>query len=654
MEYYDDANNIKRISSSSHANVDMEMSATSDANHWVFEIDFKKQDIEVVMHMYLDDEGIHFEVKDEDVTGDGIDRLAALIISPFLGASGGAYESFDLAELDYADEETFKYKIPGYSLVPDGSGTLIRFNDNSVKLSDYEGAIYGIDPGRDDHYYKQFFGYVPFKQSSMPVFGISHGNDEQAAFVAFATSGEEYMQIVSMPEENLTYYNFTYPRFEYNQQYFQVYNKSGWGYLTLQEERNHFDINIRYNFLSGDGTDSPAASYVGMAQSYREYLLSEGLLTIANQSYTEVPIRIDFLMSDAEKGIAGYANQVTTTTGGVDRILADFMENGIDNINTGLLGWQDGGINTAHPGETDFIREIGRKNDFENLFAKYSDLGVDISFEQNYYIINDEMLNVRRNATSHTSSWYARLETFNYPISMFYYAKPEHSIEWLFDQTNEFNEMGVSSYSISGITDGLTSDFVEDITRTDSKQLMVDAFGELDEEMLINAYQPNMYLWQYTDRYLQTPIYGTQFLIESDTVPFLQLVLQNTMEMYGPYSNFSFYTDADILRMIDYNIYPNFVLTEEPAYLLTDTLSRNFYSTEYVLYEELMTHVYHQVNGALATVINANWVNRTVVENGIIINEYDNGISIVINYTDEEYIINSVTVAPESYQVIGG
>jgi hypothetical protein len=106
--------------------------------------------------------------------------------------------------------------------------------------------------------------------------------------------------------------------------------------------------------------------------------------------------------------------------------------------------------------------------------------------------------------------------------------------------------------------------------------------------------------------------------------------------------------------MVDYNIYPNFVLTEEPAYLLTDTLSRNFYSTEYILYEELMVHVYEEVNGALATVINANWVNRTVVENGIIINEYDNGISIVINYTDEDYIYNSVTVASESYQVIGG
>lgn len=653
IEYYDDANNIKRISSSSHVNVDMDMKTTSSDDHFVFEIDFKKQDIEVVLHMYLDEQGIRYEVLDEDVTGEGTEDLAAIIISPFLGASGGAYEEFDLTELDYGDDEVFKYKVPGYTLVPDGSGTLIRFNDNSVKLNDYNGAIYGIDIGQADHYRLRGNAYVPFKTSSMPVFGIAHGN-QQSAFVAFATEGDEYMQIVSMPEENLTYYNFTYPRFEYNKQYFQVYNKSGWGYLTLYEERNHFDINIRYNFLSGDGSTGPSADYVGMAQSYRAHLIEEGLLTEINQDYTDIPIRLDFLMSDVEKGITGFQNKVTTTTSGVDRILADFIQNDITNINSGLLGWQDGGITLGDPRDTDYTREIGRKRDFRNLIGDYQDLGIDISVSQNYYDINEDMMRLRRNATQHTSGWYSRIETFSLPIGSFYFARPTKSVGWMLSQTSDIDDLGVGSYTISGITSNLTSDETDKLSRTEAKQLFMDGFAELNQDVLVNSHQPNAYLWQYTDRYLSTPIYGTQFLIESDTVPFLQLVLQNTMELYGPYSNFSFYTDSDILRMIDYNIYPNFVLTEQPAYLLTDTLSRNYYSTEYELYEDLIVHVYNGVNGALGSVINANWINRTVIENGIIVNEYDNGISIVINYTDDAFVYDGVTVEPITYQVIGG
>jgi len=184
--------------------------------------------------------------------------------------------------------------------------------------------------------------------------------------------------------------------------------------------------------------------------------------------------------------------------------------------------------------------------------------------------------------------------------------------------------------------------------------LVINGFADLTEGVLVNAESPNAYILPYVDRYLQAPVYGTQFLIETDTVPFVELVLQNTMELYGPYSNFSFYTDSDILRMIDYNIYPSFVLTEEPAYLLTNTMSKNFYSTEYYLYEELITHVYQTVNGALGDVIGANWINRTVVENGLVVNEYDNGFTIVINYTDQEITYGGVSVEAETYAVIGG
>jgi hypothetical protein len=653
IEYYDSANNIKRISSSSYEDVSMEYYQGNDRTHWVFEIDFEEQDIFVVLHMYLDESGIRYEVRDEDLAGDGVKYLAAIIISPFLGASGGAYVEFDINEMDYSDQEIFKYKIPGYSLVPDGSGTLIRFNDNSVKLNYYSSAMYGFDPGQANHYYQEVDSYVPFKPATMPVFGIAHGNS-QAAFVAYATEGDEYMQVISMPEENLTYYNFTYPRFEYNKLYFQVYNKSGWGYLSLYEERNHFDINIRYDFLANDGDTGYSADYVGMAQTYREYLIEQGLLHEVTYDYNQIPLRLDFLMSDVEKGVTGYVNMVTTDTDGVDSILSDIMDNGITNINSGLLGWADGGITLGDPRDTDFTSQIGRKGEFEDLIYKYSELGVDISLAQDYYYINEEMMTLRNNATRNVSTWYTRVATFSDIIEEFYFARPVKSVEWMVEQTQDFDKIQVGSYTISGITNNLSSDYSDDTSRTDAKEIVMNGFGELNSDVLVNAYQPNMYVWQYTDRYLETPIYGTQFLIETDTVPFLQLVLQGTMELYGPYSNFSFYTDSDVLRMIDYNIYPNFVLTDQPAYLLSDTLSNNYYSTEYALYEELIVDVYGEVNTALSNVINASWVDRTVVENGVILNEYDNGVSIVINYTDEAYSYEGEVIEPVSYIVIGG
>jgi hypothetical protein len=653
IEYFDDSNNIKRLSSASFSGATSDLfKVSTEDNHFLLNVDFSKKDISLKVNIYFDDSGIRYVIKDEDITGTDTNRLAAIIISPFLGSSGGAKNYFDVNEMDYSDDETFNYKIPGYTLIPDGSGSLIRFEDNDVKLQPYTGQIYGTDVNLDRLHYNFNEGYIPFKEPSIPVFGIAHG-DRQAAFVAYARKGEEYMQIISMPEDNLTYYNFSYPRFEYNKQYLQVYNKSGWGYLSLYENRNHYDIDMRYDFLSGDGSTGPSADYVGMAKQYRNYLMDNNFLHELDSNYDHIPLHVDFLMSDVEEGVTGYKNMVTTNVDGVSRILADLRARGITNINASMLGWNDGGITLGDPRNTNFSKEIGTKRDFMKLIDTTKQEGIDLSFQDDYYWINEQMMSLRRNASKHYNTWYSSIDTFQDPIETFYYARPIRSVEWMKNQADVFSDMGVQSYTVSGITDHLISDFTDDTTRTMSKQIITDGFDTLATKNKVNASNPNSYLWPFIYRYLNTPVYGTQYLIETDTVPFLQLVLQGTMELYGPYSNFSFYTDEDVLRMIDYNVYPSFVLTDQPAYLLTDTNSKNFYSTEYDLYEELIYKIYHKVDTALSPVIGFQWIDRQVIENGIIVNTYESNIKVVINYTQDSYNYEGIMIQPVSFEVVG-
>ena len=178
----------------------------------------------------------------------------------------------------------------------------------------------------------------------------------------------------------------------------------------------------------------------------------------------------------------------------------------------------------------------------------------------------------------------------------------------------------------------------------------------IGQEMTLNLENPNSYLWKYTDRYLQAPVGSSQFIFETDTVPCLDIVLHGTMEVYAPYANFSFYTQDCILRMIDYNIYPSFILSKDPSYKLADTFSANYYSTEYSLYEELIETVYGQINETLSQVQGFEWTDRNVPENGVVINTYQkDGASkyIIINYTDQEVTYQGTTVSPESAAVVG-
>ena len=179
----------------------------------------------------------------------------------------------------------------------------------------------------------------------------------------------------------------------------------------------------------------------------------------------------------------------------------------------------------------------------------------------------------------------------------------------------------------------------------------------MSKKTKLNMVNPNQYCWKYTDRFLQSSVGTSQYVYETDTVPFLQMVLNGTMEVYAPYSNFSFYSKGDMLKMIDYNISPSFVLTKKPSYLLAATTSADYYSTEYSQYEKIINDIYNTVNDSLKTVQGYEWANREVLDDGVIANTYKKDgetKTVVINYTDDEVTVKGQKIAKQSAATLEG
>lgn len=283
-------------------------------------------------------------------------------------------------------------------------------------------------------------------------------------------------------------------------------------------------------------------------------------------------------------------------------------------------------------------------------------MGVDISYQQDYVTINKTMMSYFDNAVKHINSWYAYVDKSNLlppaaPVTQFGYARPEKSVKWLEEQY-EHSKGTADSMTIDGIGSILTGDYADlgHVTVSDAMALYQEQL-ETMEEVKRNIKKPGMYLWKYTDRYLQAPVGHSQYIFETDAVPFLQLVLNGTMEVYAPYANFSFYTQTDILKMIDYNLSPSFILTSEPSWKLADTVSADLYSTEYSLYKNLIQEVYSQVNAALGQVKGYRWVDRLVVQDGVIVNVYEKDGTVkkvIINYTDDPVTVDGAQTPPKS------
>ena len=652
------------LGSAAEKNVDSLLSPVPGSdNRFVLRVDFREIDLQLSVYVTLLEKGLQYHVPIEEITGSGRRLFTALWLTPFLGASGGEAEYYDPATGDYGDSRA-KEAVPGYALVPDGSGALIRFQDNTVPFMEYIGDVFGPDLATGTYYSTADSDALGLKNPVMPVFGIAHGL-QQAAFVAWAESGAEYMDIVMRPEENLRLkYNFCYPRFAYNVEYYRVYNRKGSGYFTMAEDLFSYDIRLTYQFLSGDGRDgSPAADYGGMARAYREHLIGTGVLKEQPAQRGDIPLRLDFILSDMKKSLVGHEQVIVTTAGDVDRILQEVQESGITNLNAGLIGWQAGAETLARPDAWRFHRGIGKEGELAGLITGYADRGVDISLARDFSSINPRMTGYLGIAAKHINTWYVnrdRGEIYpNAPVTDFAYALPSVAAGWLSGIARR--AAGFSgSLTVSGITNTLLSSYDRTGISLDLKQSMVhlqDAFAEAALQVKLNLVSPNAYLWPYASRFLQAPVGGSQYVFETDEVPFLQMVLRGSMEVYGPYCNFSFYTKEDILRMIDYNLSPAFILSRQPAHLLSDTLSSDLYSTEYEQYRQLIAEIYHQVNGILSAVGDYAWTSRSVPRPGLVVNSYEKGdevARVLINYTESNQTYQGQDIPPLSAVVQKG
>ncbi len=183
-------------------------------------------------------------------------------------------------------------------------------------------------------------------------------------------------------------------------------------------------------------------------------------------------------------------------------------------------------------------------------------------------------------------------------------------------------------------------------TRSDATKIFADALK--DAEIGLNLERPNSYLWSVCDAYLETPISSSNYLIETQSVPFLQMVLSGKMEMYSMPFNLNFTGREYVLRLIDYNVYPSFTLTEQDSIDLIGTNSSGVFTSQYDMWKDTVQSVYTEVNDVLGKVVGATVTDRLTVEDGVYATVYSNGVTVVVNYSSAPVEYNGVTVAGQS------
>ena len=239
--------------------------------------------------------------------------------------------------------------------IPDGSGSLIRFSTVTKAKNMFYGKYYGPDLGMITNLPFDRTINRPYKLS-IPVFGMVHG-EKQNAFISIVEKGASYGELQVHPAGVITKFNFLYNAFVYNESYFQATNRSGDGVTILQHKTNAFDVKIHYRFLTKDDSD-----YVGMAKSYQQYLIENGILKRFPILISNIGIRLEFLGGEKERILFWDRFISMTTVSQMADILKDLN---IKNPDVIYYGWQPLGASSMPPKSLKLESSLGNQDQLQ-------------------------------------------------------------------------------------------------------------------------------------------------------------------------------------------------------------------------------------------------------------------------------------------------
>lgn len=175
---------------------------------------------------------------------------------------------------------------------------------------------------------------------------------------------------------------------------------------------------------------------------------------------------------------------------------------------------------------------------------------------------------------------------------------------------------------------------------------------ELAEGRKLALYSPNQLMWPFAHSFYDLPLVSGQYLYETDTVPFLPMVLKGSMALYAPFVNTTSLSRDRILRMVEYGAYPSFIVTHAPSSSLAYTPLEDLHSTAFSDWKEYIVETYTYMLPALEKTAGLKITTHEAVEQGKVKVEYEGGSTILVNYTDEPWAWGGVVVGPHDYAVV--
>jgi hypothetical protein len=591
----------------------------------------------------LDDEGLMVRLPANGIRYDESNyKLKSITVLPYMGAGS--------------------YANTGYTFMPDGSGAIFRFEDlKGSSPYNVAGKIYG-----QDYAYHEITG-EHIEAMRLPVYGIVENYKrtdtvtheelvaeesvdpetgeiipaqyttisesvpyaEDKGLFAIITEGDALAELTSEHGGTLHRYNSVYPTFyprpsdQYNlADSISIGSNATW---TVELARKYVgSYRIKYIMLGDEtlaqGTPHYEASYVGMANAYRDYLEKTGVIAPLETVKADTPIYIESFGSvRTEERVLTFPVMVDlplTTFENIQTMHEELSAEGVSNINFRLSGFANGGFKwSTMPYRLKWMKVLGGEKGFESLldYARANDIGIYPDFDFAYIDMMEfgDGTSLKKHAVRTIDDRYTRKRVYDSAMQSFDFTFLLCVSPSVFDYfytkfSSNYIKNDPIGLSVASLGTDLNSDFNkrDPYNREDSRAFTTDVLAKMkDEYKNIMIDGGNAYALQYSDHILNAALDSSRFNNSSNSVPFLGMVLHGYKNFTGTPINMEGDIEYAILKTIENGASLFFTLSyQNTAELKEWSMFNQYYSVRYDIWFNDVVQKYQYVNELLKDV----------------------------------------------------
>lgn len=534
----------------------------------------------------------------------------------------------------------------GYFIIPDGSGALVRFNNNkTTDANAYSQSVYGRNitavPANKGTVTEQIY---------LPMYGIVKKDN---AMVVIASKGDSnaYISAYVSGQSNSSYNmcNFTFVLRE-SDNFYMSGNSSD--KFTVFESGNikSDDIELLYYPIAKKDAD-----YVDAAECYRNYLIKNKGLT--KKTTTDSSQMYVSLYGGTQKkkpvfGIPVTMKQTVTKYDEAVKILSELKDSGADNIAVSYKNWTDDGI----CGKIDTAAEPSGKLGGKTEFTKLTEYIIENSFE--LYPVSDNVTFYSGNGYNsfsdtcvRVSGSYSRIVSYDLAYGVpdglkknMSLLSPDSFSDICGEIAENYEDAGLNGVSVGSMTASLYGDYgKKKISRFKAMELAEESFKKLSESLEngIIADSANAYALPYVNHITNIPMSSSRFDIFNEDIPFYQMVIHGLV----PYSTTAINADADsetlLLMAAATGSLLNYDLIYEETSVLKDTDFDVYYYANYANWTETAASEYQLLKPIYSDIAEAVITGYDIENNGKNITAvYSNGSVVKVDFENRTIEFN--------------